>query len=178
MFWDDQNSQMKWVTPLNLDQLKAAMQKRLKSVVTRYAGKVIHWDVVNENLHFNFFETKLGPNASPMIYNQVGALDKNAILFMNEFNTLEQPGDPNPVPSKYVAKMKQIQSYPGNSALKLGVGLESHFSTPNIPYMRSALDTLAQLKLPMWLTEVDVVKGPNQVNLTLMSFSAIVVVRV
>lgn len=164
MFWDDQNSQMKWVTPLNLDQLKAAMQKRLKSVVTRYAGKVIHWDVVNENLHFNFFETKLGPNASPMIYNQVGALDKNAILFMNEFNTLEQPGDPNPVPSKYVAKMKQIQSYPGNSALKLGVGLESHFSTPNIPYMRSALDTLAQLKLPMWLTEVDVVKGPNQVK--------------
>uniref|UniRef100_I1QTP9 GH10 domain-containing protein n=1 Tax=Oryza glaberrima TaxID=4538 RepID=I1QTP9_ORYGL len=162
VFWDDQNSQMKWVTPLNLDQLKAAMQKRLKSVVTRYAGKVIHWDVVNENLHFNFFETKLGPNASPMIYNQVGALDKNAILFMNEFNTLEQPGDPNPVPSKYVAKMKQIQSYPGNSALKLGVGLESHFSTPNIPYMRSALDTLAQLKLPMWLTEVDVVKGPNQ----------------
>uniref|UniRef100_A0A0E0B9D6 GH10 domain-containing protein n=1 Tax=Oryza glumipatula TaxID=40148 RepID=A0A0E0B9D6_9ORYZ len=135
-------------------KLKAAMQKRLKSVVTRYAGKVIHWDVVNENLHFNFFETKLGPNASPMIYNQVGALDKNAILFMNEFNTLEQPGDPNPVPSKYVAKMKQIQSYPGNSALKLGVGLESHFSTPNIPYMRSALDTLAQLKLPMWLTEV------------------------
>ncbi|EEE50812.1 hypothetical protein OsJ_31205 [Oryza sativa Japonica Group] len=123
-----------------------------------------HWDVVNENLHFNFFETKLGPNASPMIYNQVGALDKNAILFMNEFNTLEQPGDPNPVPSKYVAKMKQIQSYPGNSALKLGVGLESHFSTPNIPYMRSALDTLAQLKLPMWLTEVDVVKGPNQVK--------------
>lgn len=177
VFWDDQNSQMKWVTPLNLDQLKAAMQKRLKSVVTRYAGKVIHWDVVNENLHFNFFETKLGPNASPMIYNQVGALDKNAILFMNEFNTLEQPGDPNPVPSKYVAKMKQIQSYPGNSALKLGVGLESHFSTPNIPYMRSALDTLAQLKLPMWLTEVDVVKGPNQVNLTLMSFSVIVVVR-
>ncbi|XP_052169554.1 endo-1,4-beta-xylanase 4-like [Oryza glaberrima] len=164
VFWDDQNSQMKWVTPLNLDQLKAAMQKRLKSVVTRYAGKVIHWDVVNENLHFNFFETKLGPNASPMIYNQVGALDKNAILFMNEFNTLEQPGDPNPVPSKYVAKMKQIQSYPGNSALKLGVGLESHFSTPNIPYMRSALDTLAQLKLPMWLTEVDVVKGPNQVK--------------
>ncbi|EEC66792.1 hypothetical protein OsI_33191 [Oryza sativa Indica Group] len=164
VFWDDQNSQMKWVTPLNLDQLKAAMQKRLKSVVTRYAGKVIHWDVVNENLHFNFFETKLGPNASPMIYNQVGALDKNAILFMNEFNTLEQPGDPNPVPSKYVTKMKQIQSYPGNSALKLGVGLESHFSTPNIPYMRSALDTLAQLKLPMWLTEVDVVKGPNQVK--------------
>uniref|UniRef100_A0A0D9XIU4 GH10 domain-containing protein n=1 Tax=Leersia perrieri TaxID=77586 RepID=A0A0D9XIU4_9ORYZ len=164
VFWNDQNSQMKWVKPLNLNQLKAAMQKRLKSVVTRYAGKVIHWDVVNENLHFNYFESKLGSNASPMIYNQVGSIDHNAILFMNEFNTLEQPGDPNPVPSKYIAKMKQIKGYTGNGGLKLGVGLESHFSTPNLPYMRSALDTLAQLKLPMWLTEVDVVKGPNQVK--------------
>jgi hypothetical protein len=164
VFWDDQNSQMKWVTPLNLAQLKAAMQKRLKSVVSRYAGKVIHWDVVNENLHFNFFEGKLGATASAQIYNQVGQIDHNAILFMNEFNTLEQPGDPNPVPAKYVAKMNQIRSYPGNGGLKLGVGLESHFATPNIPYMRSALDTLAKLKLPMWLTEVDVVKSPSQVK--------------
>ncbi|CAL4933003.1 unnamed protein product [Urochloa decumbens] len=164
VFWDDQNSQMKWVMPLNVAQLKAAMQKRLKSVVSRYAGKVIHWDVVNENLHFNFFETKLGPSASAQIYNQVGQIDRNAILFMNEFNTLEQPGDPNPTPAKYVAKMNQIKSYPGNGGLKLGVGLESHFTTPNIPYMRGALDTLAKLKMPMWLTEVDVVKSPNQVK--------------
>ena len=164
VFWDDQNSQMKWVTPMNLAQLKAAMQKRLKSVVSRYAGKVIHWDVVNENLHFSFFENKLGPTASAQIYQQVEQIDHSAILFMNEFNTLEQPGDPNPVPSKYVAKMTQIRSYPGNGGLKLGVGLESHFSTPNFPYMRSALDTLAKLKMPMWLTEVDVVKSPNQVK--------------
>ncbi|XP_062201535.1 endo-1,4-beta-xylanase 4-like [Phragmites australis] len=164
VFWDDQNSQMRWVRPLNLDQLKAAMQKRLKSIVSRYAGKVIHWDVVNENLHFNFFESKLGPSASAQIYQQVGQIDHNAILFMNEFNVLEQPYDPNAVPSKYIAKMNQIRSYPGNGGLKLGVGLESHFSTPNIPYMRGALDTLAKLKLPMWLTEVDVVKGPNQVK--------------
>jgi GH35 family endo-1,4-beta-xylanase len=164
VFWDDQSSQMKWVMPLGLDQLKAAMQKRLKSVVSRYAGKLIHWDVVNENLHFNFFESKLGPSASAQIYQQVGKMDSTPILFMNEFNVLEQPGDANAVPSKYVAKMNQIRSYPGNSGLKLGVGLESHFSTPNIPYMKSSLDTLAKLKLPMWLTEVDVVKSPNQVK--------------
>ncbi|GJN20410.1 hypothetical protein PR202_gb07785 [Eleusine coracana subsp. coracana] len=164
VFWDDQNSQMRWVKPLGLDQLKAAMQKRLKNVVSCYAGKLIHWDVVNENLHFNFFETKLGPSASAQIYNQVGQIDKTAVLFMNEFNVLEQPGDPNAVPSKYIAKMNQIRSYPGNGGLKMGVGLESHFSTPNIPYMRSTLDTLAKLKLPMWLTEVDVAKNPNQVK--------------
>ncbi|KAE8789075.1 Endo-1,4-beta-xylanase C [Hordeum vulgare] len=110
VFWDDQNSQIKWVRPMGVDQLKAAMQKRLKSVVSRYAGKVIHWDVLNENLHFNFFETKLGPNASPMIYQQVGQIDHNAVLFMNEFNTLEQPMDPNGTPTNYIAKMKLIQA--------------------------------------------------------------------
>ncbi|XP_073356379.1 endo-1,4-beta-xylanase 4-like [Aegilops tauschii subsp. strangulata] len=164
VFWDDQSSQLKWVMPMNLNQLKAAMQKRLKNVVSRYAGRLIHWDVVNENLHFNFFETKLGPNASPLIYQQVGQIDHTAILFMNEFNTLEQPMDPNGTPTKYVAKMKLIQGYPGNGGFKFGVGLESHFTTPNLPYMRGALDTLAQLKLPIWMTEVDVVKGPNQVK--------------
>ncbi|KAI4990899.1 hypothetical protein ZWY2020_039270 [Hordeum vulgare] len=164
VFWDDQSSQIKWVMAMNLDQLKAAMQKRLKSVVSRYAGKLVHWDVVNENVHFNFFETKLGPNASPMIYQQVGQIDHTAVLFMNEFNVLSQPMDPNINPAKYIAKMKLIQGYPGNAGLKLGIGLESHFSTPNIPYVRSTLDTLAQLKLPMWMTEVDVVKGPNQVK--------------
>ncbi|CAF2031801.1 unnamed protein product [Brassica napus] len=39
--------------------------------------------------------------------------------------------------------------------------VESHFNTPNIPYMRSALDTLAATGLPIWLTEVDVQAPPN-----------------
>ncbi|GJN39956.1 hypothetical protein PR202_gb29112 [Eleusine coracana subsp. coracana] len=138
VFWDDQNSQIWW--------------------------KVIHWSVVNENLHFNFFQSKLGSGASAQIYNQVWQIDKTVVLFMNEFNLLEQPYDPNAVPSKYVAKMNQIRIYASNGGLKMGVGLESHFTTPNIPYMRSTLDTLAKLKLPMWLTEVDIVKGPNQVK--------------
>ena len=83
---------------------------------------------------------------------------------MNEFNTIEQPNDPAPLPTKYLAKLKQIQSYPGNSGLKYGIGLESHFATPIIPYMRGSLDTLAQAKVPIWLTEVDVTKGPKQVR--------------
>ncbi|KAG2238089.1 hypothetical protein Bca52824_092662 [Brassica carinata] len=39
--------------------------------------------------------------------------------------------------------------------------VESHFNTPNIPYMRSALDTRAATGLPIWLTEVDVQAPPN-----------------
>ncbi|KAG8073901.1 hypothetical protein GUJ93_ZPchr0006g43585 [Zizania palustris] len=164
VFWDDQTAQMKWVSSLSVPQLKEAMAKRLKNVVSRYAGKLIHWDVVNENLHFNFFEGKLGDDASGQIFNDVSKLDSKPILFMNEFNTIEQPNDPAPLPTKYLAKLKKIRSFPGNGDLKYGIGLESHFATPNIPYMRGSLDTLAQAKVPIWLTEVDVTKGPKQVE--------------
>ncbi|OEL15144.1 Anti-sigma-I factor RsgI6 [Dichanthelium oligosanthes] len=164
VLWDDQRRQMGWVKPLDPGQLQAAMRKRIRSVVSRYAGKVIAWDVVNENLHYNFFESRLGPDASPEIYQQVAQLDGAAMLFMNEFKTLEQPMDTAALPAKYAAKMNRIRSYAGGNAagLRVSIGLESHFSTPNIPYMRATLDTLAQLGIPIWLTEVDVTGGPMQ----------------
>jgi GH35 family endo-1,4-beta-xylanase len=164
VFWDDQSKQMDWVSRLSVPQLKKAMAKRMENVVSRYAGKLIHWDVLNENLHYSFFEDKLGKYASGEVFKEVGKLDNKSILFMNEYNTIEEPNDAAPLPRKYLAKLKQIQSYPGNSKLKYGIGLESHFGTPNIPYVRGSLDTLAQAKVPIWLTEVDVKKGPKQVE--------------
>ncbi|PUZ42317.1 hypothetical protein GQ55_9G573900 [Panicum hallii var. hallii] len=164
VFWDDESHQMDWVSKLGTDKLEEAVAKRLKSVVTHYAGKVIHWDVVNENLHFKFFEEKLGKDASGEIFKEVAKLDPKPILFMNEYNTIEQPCDLAPLPTKYIAKLKQIQAYPGNKDLKYGIGLESHFDKPNIPYMRGSLDTLAAAGVPVWLTEVDVTKGPKQVE--------------
>uniref|UniRef100_M8BRC4 Endo-1,4-beta-xylanase Z n=1 Tax=Aegilops tauschii TaxID=37682 RepID=M8BRC4_AEGTA len=164
VFWDTNNTQMAWVNPLGADELKAAMQKRLSSVVTRYAGKVIAWDVVNENLHGQFYEGRLGANVSAELYGEVAKIDANATLFMNEYGTLEWALDLTAMASKYAAKMEQIRSYPGNAGIKLAVGLESHFETPNIPYMRATLDMLAQLKVPIWLTEIDVSPktGPYQ----------------
>ncbi|XBJ15580.1 hypothetical protein VPH35_007447 [Triticum aestivum] len=159
VLWDTNDTQVSWVKPLDTQRLKAAMQKRISSVVSRYAGKVIAWDVVNENLHGQFFESRLGRNASSEVYQRVARIDRTARLFMNEFGTLEEPLDVAAMPSKYVAKLKQIRSYPGNRGIKLAVGLESHFGTPNIPYMRATLDMLAQLRIPIWLTEVDV--GPK-----------------
>nr|GFD04139.1 carbohydrate-binding, CenC-like protein [Tanacetum cinerariifolium] len=59
----------------------------------RYSGQVISWDVVNENLHYNFFESKLGDTASSSFYTTARALDSNAALFLNDFDTIESPGD-------------------------------------------------------------------------------------
>ncbi|KAF5733210.1 putative Endo-1 4-beta-xylanase C precursor [Tripterygium wilfordii] len=160
--WDDPKSQPWWVTSLSPKDLLQATWKRVNSVVSRYKGQVIGWDVVNENLHNNFFESKLGEKASGTIFNWTHSIDGATTLFMNEYNTIEQSGDSQSSPARYLQKLREIQSFAGN--IKMGIGLEGHFSTPNIPYMRSSIDTLAATRLPVWLTEIDVEKSPRQIN--------------
>jgi GH35 family endo-1,4-beta-xylanase len=83
-------------------------------------------------------------------------------LFLNEYDTIEKSGEGAASPAKYLQKLKEIQSFPGNANLRMGIGLESHFTIPNLPYMRASLDTLASANVPIWLTEVDVQGNPAQ----------------
>lgn len=164
VFWDDAKYQPSWVHSLSQDQLYEAVEKRLNSVVSRYRGKVIAWDVVNENLHFSFLESKLGENASARVYGEVHGVDGEVTLFLNEFNTVEDSRDGLSAPSRYIEEIREIQRYCGNGGLRIGIGLEAHFSSVDVAYMRAALDTLAATGLPIWITELDVASQPNQVK--------------
>lgn len=174
IFWDDPRYQPGWVNSLSPSDLSKAADKRINSVTSRYKGQVIAWDVVNENLHFSFFESKLGQNASGVFFNRVHSLDGATTLFMNDYNTIEDSRDGKATPAMYLKKLRQISQFLGNQNLRIGIGLESHFSTPNIPYMRASIDTLGATGLPIWLTEVDVQSSPNQViylDLDIIRFS-------
>ncbi|XP_066356155.1 endo-1,4-beta-xylanase 5-like [Miscanthus floridulus] len=163
VFWDQPSQQPSWVQSLSYQQLQQATARRIKSVMSRYAGQVIAWDVVNENLHFNFFEGKFGWDASAEFYGKAHQLDAQALMSMNEYNTLEWPGDPMAGPSKYLGKLFQIKKFPSNTNdARMAIGLEGHFSVPSIPYIRAALDTMSEANAPIWLTEIDVAPGPNQ----------------
>ncbi|KAI6701480.1 hypothetical protein NL676_015804 [Syzygium grande] len=159
VLWDDPRYQPSWVNSLSASQLSTAVTNRINSIVNRYKGQVIGWDVVNENLHFSFFESKLGPQASAYAYKAAKLIDPSTTLFLNDYNTIEDSRDGSSSPTAYANKVRSIQSSGGGN---LGIGLESHFNMPDIPYMRSAIDTLGALGLPMWLTEVDVQSGQNQ----------------
>ncbi|KAK2974472.1 hypothetical protein RJ640_018637 [Escallonia rubra] len=166
IFWENPDFQPQWVKPLSAMELKKAAAERINSVVSRYRGKLIAWDVVNENLHFSFFEDNLGKNASEIFYSTAYHLDPRTTMFMNEYNTIEYSGDEAASPEKYIEKLEEIKSYPGNAGMLVGIGLQSHFGSgqPNIAYMRVALDILGATGLPIWLTEVDVQKDPNQIQ--------------
>lgn len=162
VFWDDPFYQLGWVKSLSPQQLASATQKRLNSVMNKYKGQLIGWDVVNENLHFNFFESKMGANASALFYNWAIRADAATTLFLNEYNTIEESADEATTPTKYLRKLKEMRTFPGNERGRFAIGLESHFTTPNIPYIRSSIDTLAAAGVPIWITELDVANGPKQ----------------
>ncbi|KAK7312238.1 hypothetical protein VNO77_35967 [Canavalia gladiata] len=164
IFWDDPKYQPRWVSSLSPDQLNSAVERRVTSIVSRYRGQVIGWDVNNENLHFSFFESKLGSNFSARMFNEAHKIDGQTTLFLNEYNTIEDNRDGSSSPAKYIQKIKEIQSYPGNKELPIGIGLESHFPSGNLnlPYMRASLDQLGATGLPIWITELDVASQPTQ----------------
>ncbi|KAL9371141.1 hypothetical protein Peur_036281 [Populus x canadensis] len=120
---------------------------------------------MNENMNFSFYEDNLGKNASSEYYLRAYQLDPKTKMFLNEFNTIEYSKEIiRASPVNHVKKIKEILSYPGIKGILLGIGIQGHFSSgyPNLVYMRSALDILGSTGLPIWLTEVDVQKGPNQ----------------
>ncbi|XP_065872310.1 endo-1,4-beta-xylanase 5-like [Euphorbia lathyris] len=164
ILWDNPDQQPLWVKNLDANGLKAAAFRRVDSVTRRYAGQVIGWDVMNEDLHYHFFESKFGENASAEVYARAYQIDPNTRMFMNEFNTIEYSEDKAANPSNYVKKLNEILSYPSNKGMLAGIGVQGHFGygKPNLVYMRSALDILGATKLPVWITELDMDIGPNQ----------------
>jgi GH35 family endo-1,4-beta-xylanase len=158
IFWEDPKYTPRWVKSLDAEQLQQAVDSRIRSLVGRYKGQFLSWDVSNEMLHFSFFEDKLGPNASANFFQLAQQLDPSTPMFMNDYNTIETCNDMKATPDEYLKKLSDISQ----PLLMEGIGLESHFSKPNIPFMRSVLDKLGSMGLPIWLTEVDITNIGNQ----------------
>ncbi|XP_059070126.1 endo-1,4-beta-xylanase 5 [Cryptomeria japonica] len=155
IFWEDSRYIPSWVTSLDKEELQKAVRKRIESLVERYAGNFISWDVSNEMLHFSFYEEKLGPDASQDFFQAAQQIDPRTPMFMNDYNVIEDCADSEATADAYIQKLRKIRE---SGQVMEGIGLESHFSKPNIPFMRAVLEKLSTLGLPIWLTEVDVAK--------------------
>lgn len=153
IFWEDPKYTPSWVKDLSAPELRSAVASRIRSLMNRYKDEFVHWDVNNEMLHFDFYEGKLGPNATLELFATAHESDPLATLFMNEFNVVETCSDENSTVDAYVSRLRELQR--GGVSMD-GIGLEGHFTEPNVALMRATLDKLATLGLPIWLTEVDI----------------------
>ena len=121
------------------------------SMLCKYKEEFIHWDVSSEMLHFDFYEQRLGPNATLHFYEIAHMSDPLATLFMNESNVVETCSDVNSLVDTYISRMRELER--GGVSMD-GIGLEGLFTIPNPSLMRDILDKLATLGLPIWLIEV------------------------
>lgn len=140
------------VQNLSDTELKAAVNTRIQSLMSKYKDEFVHWDVNNELLHFNLYEQRLGSNATLEFYRTVHQQDPLATLFLNEFNVVENCDSTSTV-DKYISKMRELKE---DGMSMNGIGLEGYFGAPNPSRIIATLDKLATLGLPIWLTEVDI----------------------
>ncbi|XP_042489313.1 endo-1,4-beta-xylanase 5-like isoform X2 [Macadamia integrifolia] len=156
IFWEDPRYTPSWVRNLtSSEDLRLAVESRIQSLMNKYRREFIHWDVSNEMLHFDFYEQRLGRNASLHFFEIAQQSDPLATLFMNDFNVVETCSDGSSTVDDYISRLRELQRA-GTGASVAGIGLEGHFTVPNIPLMRAVLDKLATLGLPIWLTEIDI----------------------
>lgn len=159
IFWEDPKYIPSWVLDLTSDELELAVKQRIKSLMTKYKNEFVHWDVSNEYLHFSFYEDKLGENATYEFFKAAHEADPLATLFMNDFNVVESCRDVKSTVDSFISKIKDLRRY---GVYMDGIGLESHFSVPNLPLMRAIIDKFATLQIPIWLTEVDISSNYDQ----------------
>ena len=94
LVWHEANPA--WLEPaLSKSTAEKLLRDHIKTVVGRYAGKLSHWDVVNEAIHeedqkpFALRDTPwfkaLGPAYLDIAFNATAAADPNALRVINEY---------------------------------------------------------------------------------------------
>lgn len=151
IFWANPRYNPGWVRALSAKALRDALEARCKELVARYRGRILEYDVNNEMLRQHFYADRLGETVRLDMFRWARANDPEARLFVNDYGILgSQDGT-----EKY---KQQIEWLLDNGAPLGGIGLQGHFSSglPPLEKINETLDALAELGLPIRITEFDI----------------------
>ena len=136
--------------------------KNIAETGARYRGKVVDWDVVNENFAEHVLTPILNPgapiNEAPILvdwYQAARRADPNARLYINDFGILV--GDQTEHKDAYERTIRYLLK---EGAPLQGIGMQSHVigtahqRTP--AQLKATLDRFAQFGLPLQITEFDI----------------------
>jgi endo-1,4-beta-xylanase len=154
------------ITP---DKAKQLLSDYIHAVVSRYRGKILCWDVVNEaidnnnntnplNLRNGFWFRKLGPDYIKYAFMFAHEADPDVKLYYNEYN-IESTGQ------KATRTLNLINWLRSQGAIVHGVGLQWHIGvdvkiTPGDGHYQSAQQFIDN-KLDIMVTELDVAIPTN-----------------
>jgi GH35 family endo-1,4-beta-xylanase/uncharacterized protein YjdB len=138
--------------------LLAALQEHIRTVVTRYAGRIATWDVANEmiaddgsGLRASFWTTIVGPDVIDSAFTWARRFDPNARLYLNDYavESINRKSD-----SLFaLAQRLRAAGVPID-----GVGLQAHFlvNPPSLAQQTANIARFTAAGFDVRITELDV----------------------
>ncbi len=155
LVWHMQNPQWLYEMPGGRDEFSALLRDHIFTVVGRYRGRVVHWDVVNEAIDTNgalrntIWLEKIGPDYIEKAFQWAHQADPGARLYYNDF-----AADGTGVKSDAVYNL--VRDLRARGVPVHGVGLQMHI-TPSVPVgLDDNLARLQALGTEVAITEMDV----------------------
>lgn len=134
----------------------------ITTVLTRYAGKVRSWDIVNEAIEDNtnvlrnsVFRRRMGDNYIEKCYQFARDADPNVLLFYNDYSITFDTG-------KQAAMFAIVDNLAAKNLID-GIGAQMHISYnfPSAAQIRSVVNGTVSRGLKMHFAELDVRANPD-----------------
>lgn len=143
LFWEKAEYTQPWLKELKDAEFAKAIDARLKAAAGRYAGRLVAWDVDNEQLDGSVYLDRIGRAGIAGMFKKAAALDPKAVLFVNEYGILGSPEKTD----RYLALIRELQAL---GAPVGGIGVQSHDLDRLIP---GAISDRETDKRPEWLLQ-------------------------
>ena len=142
--------------PLGRDALLQRMKEHIFTVVGRYRGRIHGWDVVNEAIIDDGSLRKckwldiIGEDYVQKAFEFAHQADPQAELYYNEYDYEYGP--------KLQAVIRLVKSLQAGGVRVDGVGIQGHWflDFPKIEIVEGYIQALAELKVKLMITELDV----------------------
>lgn len=147
LFWGIPQFVQPWVKELSDKELELTLKNRAETVTARYRGRFVEYDLNNEMVHGNYYEDRLGDDITKKMAEWSQNGDPEIKLFLNDYDILTGKKLP-----EYMAQIRRLLKQ-GVPIAGIGVQGHLHAETFDRVQLKNALDSLAQFKLPIRVTE-------------------------